>query len=90
MWLSSKESYRRLSGDMGSIPGLGRSPGEGNVNPVQCSYLENPTDIGVLWATVHGVAKDQTERLNSKHSNMTVRSFNSFISEESLFIIFAF
>ena len=75
---------------MGSIPGLGRSPGEGNVNPVQCSYLENPTDIGVLWATVHGVTKDQTERLNSKHSNMTVRSFNSFISEESLFIIFAF
>ena len=46
--------------------------------------------IGVLWATVHGVAKDQTERLNNKHSNVIVRSFNSFIREESLFIIFAF
>ena len=34
------------AGDMGSIPGLGRSPGEGNGNPLQCSCLENPTDKG--------------------------------------------
>ena len=47
-------------GDLGSIPGLGRSPGEGNGNPLQYSYLENPTDGGVWWATVHGVAKSQT------------------------------
>ena len=40
-------------GDMGSIPGLGRSPGEGNGNPLQYSCLENPMDGGVWWATVH-------------------------------------
>ena len=41
-------------GDLGSIPGLGRSPGEGNGNPLQYSCLENPTDGGAWWATVHG------------------------------------
>ena len=45
-------------GDIGSLPGLGRSPGEGNGNPLQYSCLENPMDRGVWWATVHGVAKD--------------------------------
>ena len=43
-----------------SIPGSGRSPGEGNGNPLQYSCLENPTDGGAWWATVHGVAKSQT------------------------------
>ena len=47
-------------GDLGSIPGLGRSPGEGNGNPLQDSCLENPMDRGVWWATVHGVAKSRT------------------------------
>ena len=47
-------------GDMGSIPGLGNSPGGGNGNPLQCSCLENPMDRGAWWATVHGVAKSQT------------------------------
>ena len=47
-------------GDMGSILGLGRSPGEGNGYPLQYSYLENPMDRGAWWATVHGVAKSQT------------------------------
>ena len=42
--------------DMGSIPGLGRSPGEGNGTPLQYSCLENPMDRGAWWATVHGVA----------------------------------
>ena len=45
---------------MGSIPGLGRSPGGGNGNPLQYSCLENPMDRGAWWATVHGVAKSQT------------------------------
>ena len=45
------------AGDMGSIPGSGRSPGEGNDNPLQYSCLENPMDRGPLWATVHGVAR---------------------------------
>ena len=41
-------------GDVGSIPGLGRSPGEGTGNPLQYSCLGNPTDRGSWWATVHG------------------------------------
>ena len=48
------------AGDLGSIPGSGRSPGEGNGNPVQYSCLENPMDRGAWWATVHGIAKSQT------------------------------
>ena len=45
------------AGDMGSIPGLGRSPGAGNSNPLQYSW-ENPMDRGAWWATVHGVAQE--------------------------------
>ena len=48
------------SGDLGSIPGLGRSSGEGNGNPLQYFCLENPMDRGAWQATVHGVAKSQT------------------------------
>ena len=44
----------------GSVPGLGRSPGEGNGNPFQYSCLENPMDRGAWRATDHGVAKSQT------------------------------
>ena len=47
-------------GDLGSIPGSGRSPGEGNGNPLQYSCLENPMDGGAWWATVHGIAKSWT------------------------------
>ena len=46
--------------DPGSIPGLGRSPGEGNGNPLQYSCLENPMDRGAWQVTVHGVAKSRT------------------------------
>ena len=42
-------------GDSGSIPGLGRSPGEGSDNPLQCSCLGNPMDRGAWWATVVGL-----------------------------------
>ena len=48
------------AGDLGSIPGLGRSPGEGNGNPLQYSCLESPMDRGAWWTTVHGVAKSWT------------------------------
>ena len=48
------------AGDPGSIPGLGRSPGEGNGNPLQYYCLENPMDRGAWKPTVHGVAKSQT------------------------------
>ena len=47
-------------GDSGLIPGLGRSPGGGNGNPLWYSRLENLTDRGAWWATVHGVPKNQT------------------------------
>ena len=47
-------------GDVGLIPGSGRSSGEGNGNPLQYSCLENPVDRGAWWATVHGVAKSRT------------------------------
>jgi len=45
--------------DTDSLPGLRRSPGEGNGNPLQYPCLENPMDRGVWWAPVHGVAKSQ-------------------------------
>ena len=48
------------AGDPGSIPGLGRSPGEGNGNPLQYYFLENPMDRGAWQATVHEVAKSRT------------------------------
>ena len=47
-------------GDLGSIPGSGRCPGEGNGNPLQYSCLENPMDGGAWWPTVHRVAKSRT------------------------------
>ena len=50
------------AGDMSSIPGSGRSPGEGNDNLLQSSCLENPRDRAAWRATVHGVAKRQTRR----------------------------
>ena len=50
--------------EMGSIPGSGRSPREGKSNPFQYSCLENPMDRGAWRATVHGVAKNQTQRSN--------------------------
>ena len=52
----SKESVCS-AGDWSSIPGLGRSPGEGSGNPLQYSYLENSVDREAWWATVHGVSE---------------------------------
>ena len=49
-----------FAGDLELIPGLGKSPGGGNDNPLQCSCLENPMDRRVWRATVHGVTKSQT------------------------------
>ena len=59
-WLSGKE-YTCQAGDMRSIPGLGRSPEEGNGNLHQSSCLENPTDRGAWKTTVHGVTKTRTQ-----------------------------
>ena len=64
------------AGDLGSIPGSGRSPGEGNGNPLQYSCLENPMDRGAWWAIVHGVAKSRT-RLSDFTSLHFFITFNS-------------
>ena len=50
--------------DLGSTPGLGRSPREGKGNPLQYCYLENIMDRAAWWATVHGVPKSQTQFSN--------------------------
>ena len=54
-WFSHKESVN--AGDSGLIPGLGRSPKEGNGNPLKYSCLDNPMDGGAWWAIVHGATK---------------------------------
>ena len=51
-------------GDLGSSPGLGRSPGEGNGNPLQDYCLENPMDRGAWQTTIYGVAKSRTRLSN--------------------------
>ena len=57
------------AGDTGSIPGSGRSPGEGNGNPLQCSCLGNPMGGGACWPTVLVVTKESntTGQLNNKN-----------------------
>ena len=73
------------AGDLGSIPGLGRAPGEGNGNPLQYSCLENSMDGGAWQATVHGVAKSQTRlsdftftfSISLKSSPRKVKSFKT-------------
>ena len=57
---SEGKEFAHNVGDLGSIPGLGRSPGEGNGNPLQYSCLENTMDRGTWRATVHGVPKSWT------------------------------
>ena len=65
-WLSGEESSAN-SGDTGLIPGLGRSPGEGDVNPLQYYCLKNLVDREAWQAVVHGVSKesDMTEQLGT-------------------------
>ena len=67
-WLSGKEPTCN-AGDVGLIPRSGKSPGEGNGNPLQYSCLENPLDRGAWQATVHGVAKESnmTKLLNNNN-----------------------
>ena len=58
-WLSGKEPVCN-AGDLSLIPGLGRSPGEGNDNPLQYSCLGNPMNRGTWWSTIYGVAQSRT------------------------------
>ena len=65
---SDYKEFACNEGDPGSIPGLGRSPGEGNGYPVQYSCLENSMDRGAWWATVRGVAKSHTTEQVTLHA----------------------
>ena len=86
------------AGDSGSILGSGRSPGEGNGNPLQYSCLKSPMDSGAWWATIHGVAKSWTQlerlsTLNALHkkfsqSSSSKTSETASVSRDTLFSIF--
>ena len=64
------------AGDTGLIPGSGISPGKGNGNPLEYSCLENPTDRGARQATVHGVAKSQTQLSELAHVHFPPQANN--------------
>ena len=71
---SDGEESASNAGDQGSIPGLERSPGEGNGNLLQYSCLENSMDRGPWWATVHGVTKrNMTEPLTMTSKTYSVK-----------------
>ena len=77
VWMTSDfPSGSDNAGYPGSIPGSGRSPGEGNGTPLQYSCLENPIDRGAWWATVHGVAKSRA-RLSDFTFTLKVSTFRS-------------
>ena len=69
------------AGDLGSIPGSERSPGEGNDNLLQNSCLENPMDRGAWWAIVHGVTKSRTRLrdFTSLHCNKPAKKSSEFV-----------
>ena len=69
---SEVKAYACNAGDLGSIPGLGRSPGEGNSNLLQYSCLGNPMDGVACWPMVHGVAKSQTRLSDFTSLHFTV------------------
>ena len=69
------------AGDVGSIPDLGKSSGEGNGNPFQCSCLQNPRDRGAWRATVHRVAKSQMELNMHAHAGNNCASLDQQLRE---------
>ena len=88
-WTENKPWLRSSAcnvGDLGSIPGPGRSPGEGNGNPLQYSCLENPMDRGAWWAAVHRVAKSRTQLSDFTFTFFPIGLFpsSSFIELDSI------
>ena len=77
------------AGDPGSIPGLGRSPGEENGNPLQYSCLENPMERGVWQSTVYGVAKRHDWATSQAKSGMLRTYFYNFLTYITLCTTFA-
>ena len=74
-------------GDLGSIPGSGRSPGEGNGNPLQYSCLENPMDRGAWWATVHGITNVTTSLMGYLLLNWSFDNFYFLTRFSSAYIV---
>ena len=81
-WLSGKESACK-AGDTRLIPGSGRSPGGGNGNSLQYSYLESSMDRGAWWATVHGIAESDMNEQLSRHAHIS--DFIQYLSFSDLF-----
>ena len=75
---------------MSSIPGLGRSPGEGNGNPLQYSCLENSMDRGTSWATVYGVAKSRIQLSTHPCPLAILASYLVFLSLSHVYMLFNF
>ena len=69
---SDGKEYACSAGDLGSIPGSGRSPGEGNGNPLQYSCLENSMDRGAQQPIVHGITKESYMTLVTKQQQQTI------------------
>ena len=70
--------------DLGSVPGLGRSPGGGHGNPLQYYFLENPMDRGAWWATVHRVTQSWTRlKLLSPHALHSVGFSDGSVAKNS-------
>ena len=82
---AGKESTGNVgdTGDVGLIPALGISPGEGNGNPLQHSCLKKSLDRGARWATVHGVTKSQIQLSDQTHMLLTQCSFSCSSGDES-------
>ena len=75
----SKESACN-EGNLDLIPGLGRSPGEGNANPLECSCLENSMDRGAWWATVHQVTRVRHDWVTNTHTHTNTHTpLNSYL-----------
>ena len=68
------------TGNLGSIPGLGRSPGEGHGNPLQYSCLENSVEGGDWWASAHGVTKSQPPLRNFHTHALDLMKYGNSIS----------
>ena len=75
------------AGDEGSTLGLGRSPGEGNGNPLQYSCLGNSMDRGAWWVTVHGAAKELGTIYTLKNTNNKYTYIHSFVDSIPLQVI---
>ena len=72
------------TGDRGSIPGSGSSPGEGNGNPLQYSCLENSMDKRAWWSTVHGVTKESDKTEQPKNNNKILEHHPRFVVDTNL------